>query len=82
MDADETATVFVEMCTRLDELIDAQRTTNEMLGTLEGALRDHLAALAEDRAAMHNLRPLQRGLGRLIPHADDHGAVAAASGQV
>jgi hypothetical protein len=77
MDPDQAATVFVEMCTRLDELIDAQRTTNEMLGNLESAVRDHLAALAEDRAALVDLRPLQRGLGRLIPRAD---SVAAAAG--
>ena len=81
MDADDAATVFVEMCTRLDELIEAQRTTNHMLGNLESAIRDHLAALADDRAAVLNMRPLQRGLGRLIPHAEDreHPAAATAS---
>lgn len=78
MDADEAATVFVEMCTRLDELIETQRTTNQLLGALESAVRDHLAALAEERAAALNVRPLQRGLGRLVPHPDEGVGAAAA----
>ncbi|MDQ1748882.1 MAG: hypothetical protein QOD07_3145 [Frankiaceae bacterium] len=71
MDADQAATVFVEICTRLDELLAAQRRTNELLGGLESALRDHLQARTDD--SPEEFRPSRppRGLGHLIPYGGD-----------
>ena len=79
MDPDQAATVFVEMCTRLDELIEGQRTTNALLGGVTSALQDCLAAAAEGRATTVDLRPLERGLGRLIPRPDNAAAAASSS---
>jgi hypothetical protein len=70
MDADQAATVFVEICTRLDVLIEEQRRTNDLLGDLEAAVREHLEASAEDSAPAVSVRR-PRGLGHLIPYGDD-----------
>ncbi|MEY2434429.1 MAG: hypothetical protein QOC92_4154, partial [Acidimicrobiaceae bacterium] len=48
MDSEEAATVFVEICTRLDALVESQLRTNELLAALESALKEHLEALADD----------------------------------
>ena len=71
MDADQAATVFVEICTRLDELLAAQRKTNELLGHLESAVRDHLQARADDGDMLSASRQ-QRGLGHLMPYGEDN----------
>ena len=71
MDADQAATVFVEICTRLDELLEAQRQTNELLGGLESALREHLQAAAHDGGDLLGAPRQARGLGHLIPYGDD-----------
>ena len=71
MDADQAATVFVEMCTRLDALVDMQRRTNELLGAMESTLREHIEALtARYEASLDVPRP-QRGLGSLVPYGDN-----------
>ena len=71
MDADQAATVFVEICTRLDELLEAQRRTNELLGGLESALRDHLQARDDDGADAFSTSRQPRGLGHLIPYGGE-----------
>jgi len=72
MDADQAATVFVEICTRLDELLEAQRKTNELLAGLESVLRNHSESrTGADGESFPSSRP-QRGLGHLIPpYGDD-----------
>ena len=72
MDADQAATVFVEICTRLDALVDTARKTNELLAAMESALRDHLEALAsrDDPLELDVPRP-QRRLGSLMPYGDN-----------
>lgn len=72
MDADQAATVFVEICTRLDELLEAQRQTNELLGGLESALREHLQAPEHDGSDLFTGPRQPRGLGHLIPYGDDN----------
>lgn len=80
MDADQAATVFVEICTRLDELLETQRKTNELLGGLESVLRDHLDSPTGGAGKLFAGSRQPRGLGHLIPYADDNmnpiGAVA------
>lgn len=82
MDADQAAMVFVEICTRLDHLVEAQRKTNELLAGLQSALREHLEPPAEDAADAFVGSRQSRGLGHLIPYGDDnvHPIVAAAPG--
>ena len=72
MDADQAATVFVEICTRLDELLETQRTTNELLGRLESVLRDHLDSSTGDAGELFASPRQPRGLGHLIPYGEDN----------
>jgi len=71
MDADQAATVFVEVCTRLDELLAAQHKTNQLLAALESVLREHLESPAGDGAELLAGSRPPRGLGHLIPYGDD-----------
>ncbi len=71
MDADQAATVFVEICTRLDELLETQRKTNELLEGLESVLRDHLDAPTGLGGKLFAGSRQPRGLGHLIPYGDD-----------
>jgi hypothetical protein len=87
MDADQAATVFVEICTRLDELLEAQRRTNELLGGVESALREHLQARTDDSPDLLGAPPQPRGLGHLIPYGGEDpvhplAATAAAPNQL
>lgn len=81
MDADQAATVFVEVCTRLDALVDAQRETNELLGAVESALTKCLELLTDDRGDSLTVPHTQRGLGHLMPYGDNgvHSTAAGAS---
>jgi hypothetical protein len=72
MDADQAATVFVEICTRLDELLEAQRKTNELLGGLESVLRDHLDSASGGDGELFATSRQPRGLGHLMPYGDDN----------
>jgi len=72
MDADQAATVFVEICTRLDELLETQRRTNELLGGLESVLRDHLDASTGGGGELFTGSREPRGLGHLMPYGDDN----------
>jgi len=78
MDADEAATVFVEICTRLDELLETQRKTNELLGGLESVLRDHLDSAAGGGGKLFASSRQPRGLGHLMPYGDDNARPIAA----
>lgn len=71
MDADQAAMVFVEICTRLDELLETQRRTNELLAGLESVLRDHLDSSTggDGESSARSRQP--RGLGHLIPYGGD-----------
>jgi hypothetical protein len=78
MDADEAAMVFVEICSRLDALVDAQQKTNELLTALQSALREHSEVIQHDVGdahiappAQHRTGNLQRGLGNLMPSGDE-----------
>lgn len=73
MDADQAATVFVEICTRLDELLATQRKTNDLLERLESVLQEHLDSPTGDgEESLAGSRP-PRGLGHLIPYGGDNG---------
>ncbi|MDQ1700575.1 MAG: hypothetical protein QOG34_2438 [Frankiaceae bacterium] len=71
MDADQAAMVFVEICTRLDELLQTQRKTNELLAGLESVLRDHLDSPTGRDGKLVPMSRQPRGLGHLIPYGDD-----------
>jgi hypothetical protein len=68
---DDAATVFVEICTRLDGLLDAQQKTNEILARLELAVQDHLRMAAEDGSTL-GAPHRRRGLGHLMPYGEDN----------
>lgn len=72
MDADQAATVFVEICTRLDELLETQRKTNELLSGLESVLRDHLESPTGSGGELFAGSRQPRGLGHLMPYGDDN----------
>lgn len=78
MDADQAATVFVEICTRLDELLETQRKTNELLAGLESVLRDHLDSAAGEGGELFAGSRQPRGLGHLIPYGEDNANPIAA----
>jgi hypothetical protein len=71
MDADQAAMVFVEICTRLDEMLATQRKTNELLAGLESVLRDHLDSSDGSGRELFASSRQPRGLGHLIPYGDD-----------
>jgi hypothetical protein len=76
MDADHAAAVFVEVfveiCTRLDQLVETQRQTNELLRGLDAAMRDHLEELADAGIHMYDRPGHARGLGHLIPYGNNN----------
>ncbi|MDQ1683967.1 MAG: hypothetical protein QOC82_704 [Frankiaceae bacterium] len=71
MEADQAAMVFVEICTRLDELLETQRKTNELLAGLESVLREHLESTTGGGGESSTTSRQPRGLGHLIPYGDD-----------
>jgi hypothetical protein len=86
MDSEEAATVFVEICTRLDALVESQLRTNELLAALESALKEHLEALADDHGdtigapqPQRRQGNLQRGLGHFMPYGDNGAPASVAS---